>query len=364
LLSEPPRVLFNRLSVFAGGWSLPAIETICAGDPIAAEDITDVLGQLGDKSLVLADMSVSSGETRYGVLETLRDYAQARLATSGEADVLRDKHAAYFVALTEQAQAGIRGPRQVDWYNLLDRERDNIQAALQWLRRQADAGASLRLGATMWKFWAVRGPLSEARQRLSEILALPAAPMATSVRAAVLFGLAEVAMHQGDFREATSRFGQSLVIARELGERRLTSWALQELGIVELLQCHYPVARLLVEEALTIAREMDNSHIVGYCLQVLGSISFLEGDVERARHQLDEALAIARGRRDVFRVMHALDWLGYVALAEGNRAEAGLVFKETSDMSSELGDAGMLANALEGFGSLPPPGAIRREPCA
>jgi non-specific serine/threonine protein kinase len=352
LLSEPQRILFNRLAVFAGGWTLSAAEAICSADPLATEDIPDVLGQICDKSLALADIPPGDGETRYRLLESLREYARERLNASVETNTMRARHAAYHLSLAEQAQAQLRGPRQVDWYSLLDRERDNMRAALQWLLQHHDAQASLRLGAAIWKFWQVRGPVSEGRQRLSEILALSETSAPTSARAMVLFGLAEVAMLQGDFEEATSRLEQCLAIARELEERRVASWALQELGFVEFLQCHYTAARPLVEAALAIAQEMDNRHIVGYCLQVLGSITFLQGDIESARRQLDEALFIARERRDAFRIAHALDWLGYVALAQGNLAEAGLLFKETASMSMELGDTVPVANALDGLGSL------------
>src|SRR5579884_1453224 len=230
LLSEAERTLLRRLSVFLGGWTLEAAEAVCAdashappraaamgagehaaapleagsrenaGGPVAAEAVLDLLSRLVDKSLVLVEESAEA-EARYRLLETVRQYSRDRLMESEEARDLRCRHRDWFLTLAEGAERRLRGPDQVAWLNRLAQEHDNLRMALEWCRAEEDAGAEagLRLAGALWRFWRVRGYLSEGRERLEAALAQASASERTAQRAKALYGLAALAWGQGDY---------------------------------------------------------------------------------------------------------------------------------------------------------------------
>src|SRR5579884_1260938 len=230
LLSQAERTLLRRLSVFLGGWTLEAAEAVCAdashappraaamgagehaaapleagsrenaGGPVAAEAVLDLLSRLVDKSLVLVEESAEA-EARYRLLETVRQYSRDRLMESEEARDLRCRHRDWFLTLAEGAERRLRGPDQVAWLNRLAQEHDNLRMALEWCRAEEDAGAEagLRLAGALWRFWRVRGYLSEGRERLEAALAQASASERTAQRAKALYGLAALAWGQGDY---------------------------------------------------------------------------------------------------------------------------------------------------------------------
>jgi len=194
LLSEPERALFRRLAVFAAGWTMAAAEAVGAdadGQGIAPGEVLDLLTGLLDKSLVTADEQ-PDGTARYRLLETVRQYAQERLAAGGEAEVVQRRHAAFFLGLAEAAAPELLGGRQTAWLDRLEREHDNLRAALEWLTERGAVEAGLRLGNAVGPFWLTRGYLQEPRERLERLLALPGAE-GTSLRARVLVGTAGLA---------------------------------------------------------------------------------------------------------------------------------------------------------------------------
>src|SRR5205823_6185366 len=185
LLGESERRQFERLSVFAGGWSLEAAEAVCSGEGIDAAEVLDLLGHLVDKSLVLAEPNVD-GVARYRLLEMLRQYGQERLAASAPAEVVRRRHAMFFRELVEAAESKLAGPEQAESLERLEQEHDNLRAALQWCLDTRDAEMGLRLAGAAWRFWLVRGYLSEGSRWLTEVLGLASASGAVDVRAKAL----------------------------------------------------------------------------------------------------------------------------------------------------------------------------------
>jgi predicted ATPase len=174
LLHAPERVLLERLSVFAGGFSLDAVEHVAAFDPLPAGCGLDLLASLVDKSLVV--MNERHGEARYSLLDTVRQYAADRLRDGDDAhdDGLRRRHALFYLEFAEAAAARLHGPAQLDSLDRIELEHDNLRAALAWSLAASDADVTLRLCLALRDFWRVRGHLSEARQRLDDALRLPA----------------------------------------------------------------------------------------------------------------------------------------------------------------------------------------------
>jgi predicted ATPase len=169
LLSEGERKLFARLSVFAGGWTLEAAEAVGAGSGIEEEDILDLLSQLVDKSLVMAEMA-SEGAPRLRMLEPVRQYAHEKLGASEEADKLRRQHAVWFLGVAEEAESELSGAQQGEWMDTLEVEHDNLRVVLSWSLHREEPELGLRLAVALRWFWYARGYLSEGRRWLEEAL--------------------------------------------------------------------------------------------------------------------------------------------------------------------------------------------------
>ncbi|MDP6514815.1 MAG: protein kinase [SAR202 cluster bacterium] len=226
LLSEPEQALFNRLSVFAGGFTLEAVESAWAGEGVEEYEILDLVSSLVDKSLMVV-VDGAGGSARYGLLETLREYGWERLVERGESEETQRRHAACFVALAEEAEPELRGPQQVSWLERLEQEHDNVRAALSWSAESGDGETGLRLGGALWPFWLTRGYLSEGRERLAGALALPSGLEGTATRANALNGLGNMALSQGDYSAAWALYEESLAIRRELREETHRRFAQQ-----------------------------------------------------------------------------------------------------------------------------------------
>lgn len=204
LLSEQAQVVFRRLAVFAGGWTLEAAEAVC-GD--TEDGVLDLLTDLVDKSLVLA--VESGGETRFALLETIREYAHERLTASGDASAVGRRHASWYLALAVTAKPSLMSDENLRaWLTCLDQERDNLRAALRWLRESRDVEGALRLVGALWLFWQVHDHLAEGRAEMEAVLALPGVstyPAASAeARQGAGQGAGQIALGLGDLPTARS----------------------------------------------------------------------------------------------------------------------------------------------------------------
>ncbi len=176
LLEEPQRMLLNRLSAFRGGWELEAAEAVGAGEGIPEQEVLDLLTGLVEQSLVVVETR-EDGRTRYRLLVPVREYAEERLIQSGEAEETRRRHAEYFLALAEEAEAELAGPKQVNWLERLETENDNLRAVLGWTLDGAADGSleqterALQMAGALWRFWEARGYLAEGHKWLESALA-------------------------------------------------------------------------------------------------------------------------------------------------------------------------------------------------
>lgn len=349
LLSEPERTLFNQLSVFAGGWTLEAAEAICAGEGIEEYEVLDLLSRLVDKSLVVAEEG-ADGEVRYRLLETLRQYGHERLLASGEASGTPQKHAAFCLALVEKADSELQGPQQASWLDRLSTEHDNLRAALRWSVESGEADAGLRLGGALWRFWEIRGYLSEGRQWLMELLALSGDAARTAARAKALHGAGVLAHDQGDYQKARVLYEESLAIRRTLMDKRGIAGLLNSLGILARGQGNYPQARTLYEESLSLFRELEDKRGIAQVLNNLGNVAHLQGDYALARALVSENLAIQRELGNKRRIAYSLNNLGEMAYHQGDHAGARALFEEGLALFRELGDKQNIATILNNLG--------------
>jgi DNA-binding NarL/FixJ family response regulator len=284
------------------------------------------------------------------MLETVREYALERLQASGEAETILRQHAAFFLALAEQAEPELLGPRQAAWFDRLDYEYQNLRAALTWSLDRQETEIGLRLGGALWRFWAIRGHLREGRHWLTALLAL--APMRTSVRGKALNSAGYVALWQADYATARVLHEESLAIGRELDDGQIIAWSLNNLGLVARFAGDYPRARALFEEALEICRRLGNPTLEAFVLNHLARVAYYESGYATARAQHEESLAMRRECGDQWGIAHSLSDLADVALAQGEYQTARKSLMESLSIFQELGDRQTAVHCLEGFAAV------------
>jgi non-specific serine/threonine protein kinase len=342
LLSEPERMLFSRLSVFAGGWMVEAAEAICTGESVEAYEVIDLLTHLVDKSLVVAEEE--NGRTRYRFLETVRQYARDRLLESGEAEELRGRHLKWFLGLVECAEPEFRGPNLMIWLDRLEAERDNIRAALEWSLESDKGEEGLRLAGALWHFWYTRGYWNEMSRWLEETL-LRSRGASASARAKALGGAGVL---KEDYSQRTALLEESLALYREVGDKNGAAWALEILGGAGalLLQGEYERAVALLEESLSLYREVRNKGGIGRVLNNLGAVAYFQDDYEGAKALSEESLSLSREVGDKRHIAFALSYLGKVMLSQGDHGSAAEMFEESLALFREVGEKVSIAGLL------------------
>ena len=348
LLTEPERTLLRRLSVFAGGWTLEAAEAVGAGGEVDKADVLDRLTRLVAKSLVEFDAE----NERYRLLETVRQYARDRLIESGEQAQSQARHLAYFLAVAEAAEGQLTGAAQHLWLDRLETEHENLRLALALsVAASTDTAAGLRLAASIWTFWFVRGYVSEGRRWLSALLAaVPDGPVGD--RAKALNAAGAFASNQGDYLAARALLEEGLAIRRELGDRRGTAGSLSNLGVVAINQGDYPAARALYQESLAIDREIGDRWSIAMSLNNLANVVYRQGDYATARALHEESLAIRRGLGNKQCIAMSLTNLGVLAATQGDFPSARALNEESLAVFREVGDRHGIAVALNNLGDV------------
>ncbi|MDP9367537.1 MAG: tetratricopeptide repeat protein [Chloroflexota bacterium] len=362
LLLPEEQACFRRLAAFAGGFT-PEAASIVAG---AATDGTEEGDQTPSTDALLASLAAKSllrrefgsegrsdgAETRYGMLETIREYGGERLEASGEAVPVRRAHADYFLTLAERAAPELTGADQVTWLDRLETEHDNLRVALDWLDQADDeqaAEAHLQLAAALWRFWWVRGFLSEGRRRLERSVARPGQGPA-AVRAAALDGQGVLAATQGDSDQAVVLHEQALSTARMSGDRAGAARSLTNLGVVAHQCGDYERAKEHYEAALELLRELEDERGIANSLHGLGMLALFSGDFAGATNYFTECLAISKKREDTRNVATALEMLGVLAYLQENFLEATVRYEESLTLWRLLGDRQGIANDLVNLG--------------
>jgi non-specific serine/threonine protein kinase len=353
LLSDTERLLLQRLSVFAGGWTVEAAEAVCVDDPseraegrvaISPSDVLDLMTELVEKSLVLVEDQTP--KMRCHFLETVRQYALERLEESGEAEATRDRHGDYFLGV-----ATLRDPRAdtAETLKSLEREHDNFRAALD---RSASVGAravqGLRMAAALGSFWGVRGYMSEGRTRLSQLLERASdAPPDARVRA--LTNLGELAWLEARYGESSASYEEGLSLSRATGDKRGMADCFCGLGNVARYTRDFARAREALEESLVIHRELGDRKAVAGLLNNLGAVASNERQIDRAISLYKEALSISREIGDRWGVASRLGNLAEVTMYHGEVEEAAAMHRESLGIWLEMRDLRSIAEGLEMF---------------
>ena len=342
LLNEAEQQLFRLLSVFAGGFTVDAVEAVSAEaeteDHPSPGPVLDRLESLLDKSLLQA-VEGANGELRFMMLETLVEFGTEQLAASGEQAAIRRRHAAFFLSIAEQTEVRLARAGQVEWIDRMEQEHGNLRAALEW-SKAADGNPEtcLRLAGALGLFWEARGYYTEGRERLAAILLTDPAQGRTSARARILARAAELAYRQSDYPATTSFAGESLAIYREVGDRQGIASALIKLGNAATEMGHYAKASGFLEEALKTWRELKDKHGMARSLISSGWVGLRSGKYDLAKTRLVEALDLSRKSGDTRNIAFELSGLSEVALRQQDYARATQLVEESLALRRQLGN--------------------------
>ncbi len=351
LLTAEEQVLFRRLAVFAGSFSLEAAESIAGGEGLERGQVLDRLAGLVDKSLVSVELA---GEvSRFRLHEVTRQYARVRLIEAGEEVRVRNRHLDFCCRLAESLEGGLLGTLPPGAFDRLAQEYDNLRAALEWsLHEAGDAQTGLRLAAALPNFWEVRGQFAAERGWLEELLVRTGAAASPDLRAKALRGAGRMAYYQGDLAAAHWFFEQSVAMDRELDNRPRLADTLGRLAFVFSIQQEYAAAEPLYQESLALYQALGDPSGVARILSELGYTAFRQGDLVRARSLLEESLALFREPDDRYLASRARLILGHVARLEGAYAEARSLYAWAITTLKELGNSWGIFYLLEAFGHL------------
>lgn len=362
LLTEPERVLLRRLSIFAGGWTLEAAENVCADvgqDGILSYQVLDLLTSLVNKSLVIAERKQGQ-ETRHHMLETIRQYAHAKLWEAGEGELLRQWHLSYFLELAERAEPNLRAFDMVMWLDRLEAEHDNIRAALAWAK-ESDIEAELRLASALWWFWHIRDHKSEGTEWLERALSIetmergnqPLTPGRTLIRGKALYvaGFLRLMFWETDKGRILSE--ESLALFRELGHagKRGMAYALWNLGVVAGQQPDIRRMTELMQDSLALFQEVGDKFGIAQSLPHVGDdTALVDSDYERARALAEAGLALRKEIGDKDGIAISLIDLGYLASQQGDYKQAITLCEAGLNLFRELGNKWGIYTALIGLG--------------
>lgn len=350
LLDEPERMVFRRLSVFAGGFSLNSAESVCTGGAIGRGDVLYLLGRLVEQSLVAVNRPARDQVgTRYGLLETLREYGKEKLDDVLEGNITRRRHAAHFLALAEAAAPHLKVTGGGEWLERLDLDGANLRAVFDETAG-ADPETELRLATALWDFWDAEGAYTEGRARLTAALSREGEPSA--VRAMAMRGAGFMAWAQGDHSVAESWCEMSLVLYRQLGDRSGEGMCLQQLGQIAFQREDFGRATIILQEALAIAAELQDDHLASLCRFRLGMIALFDGNAGESERLLQASLESGRRAGHEEMVVMSLLALGHLALRQDRLEEADALLKESLVIWRDRGGPRQIATLLESFAAL------------
>jgi tetratricopeptide (TPR) repeat protein len=282
------------------------------------------------------------------MLETLREYASELLTASGEADVVRRKHVAFYLALAQKADAGQSGPQEKHWHDRLEHDNGNVRSALNSARTDAEQiEMGLALAGALWWFWEARGHLVEGRQHLAEMLACDSSRRSTWARGKALNAAGHLACVAGDFDRALEALDDAIALWRGLADARGLARALATRGWVLHSQREFTGAKLAWDEALSVGREAGDDVRVAGVLAFLATAAQQEGDLERATQLFTESLALRRKLEDDWGTAGSLYELASMALAKAEIDRAEALYHESLELWSNLADQRAVVDPVE-----------------
>ena len=349
LLPEKERILFRRLAVFTGGWTLEAAEKVCSGKGIRSGEVLDLLSQLVNKSLIVVQMR--EGEARYRRLEIIREFAREELIEAAEAGQLQERHLAYFLQKVEEIEPHLMGAEQSTWMDYLELELDNIRAAMECSISTKRGEESLRLFGSLAWFLFIHCHFREGLEWFRRTLELRNGTSKQAQAKAIGDG-SWLKYAMGDLAAASRLRQESADLYRELGDLKGLSTQLQFVGVLETERGNRALARPFLEESLRISRAINNRLAIPRVLIHLGLLSESEGDHAIAGHYFEESLNISRELGEGHLTMIVLGWMGGSALAQKNIRQAREYYRESLEIGIKLKNKRTIAEEFLSFAEI------------
>jgi non-specific serine/threonine protein kinase len=345
LLSDTERHLLRRLSSFAGGWTLDAAEQVCSGDGIDRDDVLELLSHLIDKSLVIVDEPVDGGR-RYRCLETVRQYGMERLRQSGEAAAMRSRHFDFFLDLARRAEPELTRASQLRWLALLDRENDNLRAALDWHLSSEPPGAEgLDLAISLHWYWLKRANLAEGLHWLDRAFGRSVSS-SPAQQAQALMSLGSIVFFLGDFERAQALLEESARLAQPATDPATAAFALGLLTMVAMERGNFGAAATWASEAVAAARTADTPWLGALPMSYFAYEALYAGDIGRAGRLHEEVLALLRARGELWGIAITLYDLALVRNVQQRHEEARALCREGITIGRQFGDQRAIAWCL------------------
>jgi tetratricopeptide (TPR) repeat protein len=314
------------------------------------EQVLDVLAHLVDKSLVQAD--AQEGETRYRMLETIRQYAREKLAESGESERARGRLLDYWLKLAESIEPKLRTAEQLYWWTLLERELDNVRSALDWSLSGAAVEQGLRLASALNFFWVYRGHHAEGIERLESLLAREPVAARTLAGAKALLTLGAISMRIGDLERAKTAAAEALAIGQQRDDAWTTANAYFNLGWASGLQGQTAEATAFLQRGLGLYRTLGDAGGANQSLIQLGIAALQAGDYTRAQAWLAESAAYEREQGDKSMLSYVLRHWGFALLHQRDPGGAAAKFRESLSLIVERGEQAGTPDNLAAFGAV------------
>jgi tetratricopeptide (TPR) repeat protein len=339
------------LGVFVGGCTIAAAQQVCNADRALGNDIVDEIAMLVGSSL-LQRHEGKDGRSRFGMLETVHEYAMSQLVASGEATAIQQRHAAYYLALAEAAEQEWDGPDEWAWLRRLVSVRDNLRSALRWALDTRDAALALRLNGALFSFWTTCSVLTEARDWIDAALALPIpsdAPELAIVEAKVLSVAGYIAAATSDLVQASAYFERSRAQYRAVGDPRGMAWSIRGSALVYMLRKEYTAAEQLDDESLRLCRSSGDAWGLAWSLYTLAFLKLAQGDLVQAQPALHAALAQLRQQSMPFGAFRTLLALGHTRFEQGDLVRAEALYREGLALCREAPFLTIITTGLEGL---------------
>ena len=349
LLTPDQQRLLRRLAVFVGGWTLEAAEALCQGNDGPTVDSMDELAALVDSSLV--GIERGGQRTRYGMLETIREFAEERLVASGEEAAVRRRHADVLLAWTDRAERGLQSGQRTAWSRASAAELGNVRAALRWSLDNDETERALQIVGNLDWFWDAVARDGEGWAWSKEALAKENAGRQSWGYARTLSAAGAIAWNMGDYAASTRLLTESVARFRVLADQRSLGQALMNLGLTALYQGDVDAGRQLVNESVALFEALDDPWNLGLARFALGELLVAQ-DPDAARTAYERSLAVFRSVGDPWGIAHALTGLGGLAMRQGDYSTARVLMEEGLALRRSVNNPGAIATSLTSLGEL------------
>ncbi|MFZ1459329.1 MAG: tetratricopeptide repeat protein [Ignavibacteria bacterium] len=345
LLSEKEKILWSRLSVFIGGWTLESAEEICTDEKIISDDIFDLLNHLADKSIIIYDYE----KDRYRILETIKQYGQEKLKDANETDGIFARHLNYYLSFLEKANLKLEGSESVSWLEKLESEHNNLQSAIEWSANGGDFEKGLQLSNLAGRFWIIRGHYTTGIKCIKKIIKKAQGVISDPLGSGYC-NIGNLSLLLGEYNEAVKYFEESLSIFQTTGNRSDIFHSKNGLGTIAFYRSNFEQALKYYEECLEICRETENKKGISYSLNNIGNALLSLGYNSRAKKIYEESLELFRQSGLKSHIALSLHNLGLLECNLGNYNEAKKFCEEALSLNRERGDKRGIANTLHNSG--------------